>query len=71
MTYHPKDRFLESIEQTLLPLVMARFTAEEREKWEDKVAPALDKHWTELFGEGGQYEMHMDALVTTATKPNT
>jgi len=50
---------------------MARFTAEEREKWEDKVAPALDKHWTELFGEGGQYEMHMDALVTTATKPNT
>ena len=68
ITHHPKERFLQALTTTMLPLVMARFTAEEREKWESKVVPALGEHWAELFGEDGQYEMQMDALVTTATK---
>jgi hypothetical protein len=53
----------------LLSLFMRHFSPEFREKWGEKVLPALKEHWGEMFGEGGTFVSKMEGLVTTARKP--
>ncbi|KZV97100.1 S-adenosyl-L-methionine-dependent methyltransferase [Exidia glandulosa HHB12029] len=49
--------------------MIIRMLPEEDRVWEPKVLPAIAEHWSEMFGEGGEYGMKMISVIATAKKP--
>ena len=52
-------------------MIMSLVNEDDREKWQDKIIPALDENWDRMFGaSNGLYAMEMVAIIATARTPS-